>query len=469
MGKASTRKIVFTQARLEKLSIHEAAHAAVYWHDERMPGLSFSITPKGHRSYYIYCSHHGKPYREKLGDFAHLTVEQARDLCREKRVLMARGMDPRTSKSAPATEEPTFGDLWQRWLMYARSHKKTWEVDEQRYHRHLESWEQRKLSSITKADAAAVHAKVGADSGPYMANRILQLASAMFNKSEELIGWTGPNPCSRISHFPEPSRTRFLSGDELARLFTALEATAEHWRVYFYVCLLTAARGQTVRAMKWADLDFTHALWLVSGADMKCGQPVGLPLVPRVVALLQIWRQRCPSKVYVFPSSGSATGHLQSPKAAWRKIRIAAGLEDVRPHDLRRSCASWGAMAGVPLKVLGDALGQRSSSAIQVYARLSPGAVATGLNTAVDAMFSAAMHDAGYKEPTCRIDPDSVTPQSMAALRATMTKFTEEEFMAMLTRDHDLAKRVRDKMITNFADLQPKEEENEVEPRQAAG
>ena len=55
-----------------------------------------------------------------------------------------------------------------------------------------------------------------------------------------------------------------------------------------------------------------------------------------------------------------AAQHLVNLEKPWRRIRRAAGLEDVRLHDLRHSFASVSASSGHSLVVIGKMLAIRS-------------------------------------------------------------------------------------------------------------
>lgn len=53
----------------------------------------------------------------------------------------------------------------------------------------------------------------------------------------------------------------------------------------------------------------------------------------------------------------------------WRRVRKAAGIEDVRLHDLRRTVGSWLAQAGNSLHLIGKVLNHSSPNTTAVYAR----------------------------------------------------------------------------------------------------
>jgi integrase len=67
-------------------------------------------------------------------------------------------------------------------------------------------------------------------------------------------------------------------------------------------------------------------------------------------------------------------------KSAWRRARIAAGLEHLNFHDLRRSCATMMIGAGVDLYVVSKLLGHSSVTVTQTrYGHLQTDRIAAGL------------------------------------------------------------------------------------------
>jgi integrase len=61
-------------------------------------------------------------------------------------------------------------------------------------------------------------------------------------------------------------------------------------------------------------------------------------------------------------------------------------LADIRIHDLRRTLGSWATITGASLSIVGRALGHRSLSATQVYARLSVDPVREAVEAAASAI-----------------------------------------------------------------------------------
>ncbi len=63
----------------------------------------------------------------------------------------------------------------------------------------------------------------------------------------------------------------------------------------------------------------------------------------------------------------------------WNRVRKAAGVEDVRLHDLRRTVGSWLAQAGNSLHLIGRVLNHCNTSTTQVYARFGQDTVRDAL------------------------------------------------------------------------------------------
>ncbi|MEY6433299.1 tyrosine-type recombinase/integrase [Thioalkalicoccus limnaeus] len=63
----------------------------------------------------------------------------------------------------------------------------------------------------------------------------------------------------------------------------------------------------------------------------------------------------------------------------WNQVRKAAGVEDVRLHDLRRTVGSWLAQSGDSLHLIGRVLSHSNQSTTGVYARFGEDSVRAAL------------------------------------------------------------------------------------------
>jgi integrase len=92
---------------------------------------------------------------------------------------------------------------------------------------------------------------------------------------------------------------------------------------------------------------------------------------------------------YLFPGR-DGTGYLNI-RTSWERVRKAAGLEDVRLHDLRHSFASILVSGGASLPLIGALLGHSNVATTNRYSHLyvdvmraateRVGAIVTGGNT----------------------------------------------------------------------------------------
>ena len=62
--------------------------------------------------------------------------------------------------------------------------------------------------------------------------------------------------------------------------------------------------------------------------------------------------------------------HLVNAEKPWRTLRAAAGLDDLRLHDLRHGFASVAASSGMGLPIIGKILGHTQAQTTQRYAHL---------------------------------------------------------------------------------------------------
>jgi integrase len=356
-------------------------------YDLATPRLAICVWSTGSRTWYWVGRCNGRPLQFKLGEFPEVTPEQARTLAQKVSAQVVGGVDPRDARWE-ARREMTLGELLEAFIEgHAKPHKRTWTKDGPTFRRYCGSIKGRPLSTIGQADVGALHRKVGRDHGKYAANRLLGLLSKMFSFAGTL-GYTVANPCRGVQRFKEEARDRFLTGEELQRFFAALADETELFRDYFTLLLLTGARRGNVEAMRFDELNLDLATWRIPRT--KNDQPLTVHLVKEAVEILRRRLADSDGNEWVFEGGKkNPTGHLNSPKGAWKRILERSGLKDLRPHDLRRTLGSWQAATGASLPVIGKSLGHRNQSTTQIYARLNLDPVRTAVDTAVAAMLKA--------------------------------------------------------------------------------
>jgi integrase len=371
-GGGGSCRLAFSKRRLEAVPVPQGRR--VYYHDTQTAGLTLCVTPTGAKTFYFRRWCNGNAARIPLGKFPAMSVEQAQKQAKVLIGQIAAGADPQATRQA-ARHEHTIAGLWGFWITHAKQRKKakSWGEDERQYNAFLKPWAGRRLSTVRKADVAALHARIGQENGIYAANRMLALLRAMFNKAPDM-GFRGDNPTTGIKKFPEEKRDRFLHGDDLRSFFASLAEEPNTLLQHFFVLLLfTGARRSNVQAMRWDEIDFATASWRT----------------PITLAILRDRKEAANGTPWVFPSRGRQ-GHIVEPKSAWKRIIKRAGLVDVRPHDLRRSLGSWMAIGGASLPLIGKMLGHTQPSTTAIYARLSVDPVRQAAEKAEADMLQAA-------------------------------------------------------------------------------
>jgi len=432
----------FTKAALDALPL-PAEGKRLVCHDTKTTGLQMRVSASGVKTFSVYRRiKGGSPERVTLGRYPEMSIEQARRKSAEINAAIEFGANPAEVKRAHKGEL-TFGDLFKEYLdRHAKTHKRTWEDDEQRYQQYLQkSLGSKKLSSITRQSIALIHSDITKAGHPVVANRVLALISTVFGRTLEW-GLVENNPARGIRRNPEKSRDRFLQSNELPRFFASLaEEPNSIVRDYFLLSLLTGARRSNVLAMRWADINLDEGIWRIP--ETKNGTPQNVTLSPEALAILDSRRDAAEKNAtYVFPSHGK-TGHLMEPHKGWLRIfdrdeltqlieRIEAEgghfaettysvtgdpipesietkltrarmvakqaginiddvrIQNLRIHDLRRTLGSWQAKTGASMAIIGKSLNHKSQQTTAIYARLDLDPVRQSVNTATTAMLDAA-------------------------------------------------------------------------------
>lgn len=372
----------FTKAALEALT--PPSRGLLFVYDTAVPGLALCITPNDSRTYYRCGRIGGRYQRVKIGDYHRFKIAQARAAATRISADVAEG-------KGASVGNRTLADL-HSWYMthHSRPHKRTANRDESHFYLHLERLAKRRISTLTRQEIQSLITEIAGRVGKGAANNALVLLRGMLSKAVEN-GWIASNPTAGIPRYARNQRERFLQGDELQRFFAALEQLSrETTRDFFRLALYTGARRQNVLSMRWDDIHLELGIWLIPATRQKSKRAQGVPLSPSAMDVLRRrFASRNPDCQWVFPGQSRA-GHLNDPKAAWKRILEISGLKDVVIHDLRRTLGSWQAATGASLPIIGKTLGHQSPSATQIYARLDLEPVRAAIEKATTAMLDAA-------------------------------------------------------------------------------
>jgi integrase len=337
----------------------------IEYFDTVQKGLVLRVTEQGAKSWCVMYRHRGRLRRLTLGSTDALVLAQARERAHDELYAASKGEDVAQAKQDEKKAE-TIHALANDYIeKYALPRKRSWKADRQRLDRHvLPKWKHRAVADITRADIRQLAARVAKESGPIEANRLVSLLSKLFAYAvdQDIIK---ASPAVKI---PKPgqeqSRDRVLNDAEIRTLWNAWETLDAPMGDYFKLQLLTAQRGQEVRDMRWQDVDLESGWWTVPATSAKNKLSHRVYLGPAAGAIIAK-RLATADTDETFVLTG-ARGRRQQYTAV-----ATFPVEDMVPHDLRRTAASIMASGGVSRFVIGRVLNHVEKSVTATYDRHS--------------------------------------------------------------------------------------------------
>jgi integrase len=165
----------------------------------------------------------------------------------------------------------------------------------------------------------------------------------------------------------EKARDRVLNNSELRAVWNAIDELGYPAGPLFKLLILTAARRDEVRKMRWSEIDFQKGVWTLPADRSKNGLAHPIPLstvAQEVLAVLP----RFPGVDYVFSAKGNGCCYtnLQKPKAA---IDRTTGITGWTLHDLRRTAATGMAELGISGETIARVLNHSERAIAGVTAR----------------------------------------------------------------------------------------------------
>jgi integrase len=197
-----------------------------------------------------------------------------------------------------------------------------------------------------------------------------------FNKALTWHLWSGENPCRSVT-FPKVNnaRQRFLSHQEAAKLLEALEERSPQVNRMARMSLYGGLRLGEIFGLTWSNVDLEYGI--VTVLDAKNGESRPIFITDQIRAVIDELTPGEPGELLFKTRFGQPVVWLSK---VFHDIVDGLGLnkgisdrrEKVTFHTLRHTFASWSVMSGVPLFVVGKALGHKTTVMTQRYSHLSP-------------------------------------------------------------------------------------------------
>ena len=158
-----------------------------------------------------------------------------------------------------------------------------------------------------------------------------------------------------------------LLREQLASWFAAVRSLGNpEASACLQVLLLTGARPNEVRDLKWADIDWA---WQgLSIRDKVEGDRI-IQLTPYVASLVSALPKR---NEWVFSSVGARSGQITQPNHQHEKVCKVAGIKPVTLHGLRRSFKSLTEWLDMPAGVVAQIMGHKPSATAEKHYTVRP-------------------------------------------------------------------------------------------------
>jgi integrase len=366
--------------------------------DSKLPGFGVRVRPTGAKSFVVVYragSGRGAPVRRyTIASVGKIAPEKARKRAQAILGAVAHGLDPAGDKTTERGT-PTVAELADRFMVeHVEPKRKPGTVA---FYRHVltkivkPELGAAKADKVTRAQIARLHAKLRAT--PFQANRMLAVVGSMY----AFAGRTGAvpegtNPVRKIDKFKEHRRERFLTGEELERLGSAMreaETKGIAWDVdegkpeakhlpkaknrftkidpfaaaALRLLLFTGCRLREILHLKWEHVDLERGLLFLP--ESKTGRKTVILNAPTIAVFSGLHKPG----PYVIPGDDPEKPRADL-KRPWEAVSRRAGLTSVRLHDLRHTYASFGAGGGLGLPIIGKLLGHSQAATTARYAHL---------------------------------------------------------------------------------------------------
>jgi integrase len=369
--------------------------------DLNQRGFMLEVRASGGKTFYQrYTDARGREHQFRLGPADILSLSAARKKARAISAQALVGADPQAQR-AELRAIPTLAELVRdRYLPHVQSYKRSWQTDETVLRVHALPLLGAQYVDQIRAEqiAALVQDMRSRGYATGTTNRVVIVLRHIYNLARK---WRIPgiteNVTAGINLAPDVNRERFLSIEEAQRLISSIERDEnEVARKAIMLLLLTGARRNEVTHAKWEHVDWEKKTLLVPLS--KSGKPRVIALNAAAIDVLRSVKAADGSP-YIFPAptTGRPSPSLYFP---WHRIRVRAGLPDLRLHDLRHSFASFLVNKGVSLYVVQGLLGHAHARFTQRYAHLTPNTLLEAAETMSSVVTSGAAAGPSERENT---------------------------------------------------------------------
>lgn len=367
--------------------------------DKIINELILRVEISGKKTYLLDCKKpNGKRTSIKIGDASIMSPSQAREIAKEKLLLVSQGIELRDKDKM--TLHKLLDTYYSEWA--AQNHKDgkaTIDSIKKNFADFLdmeltdikkidiEKWRTKKINDGIKAVTANRYIATlrGAIHWAYRNDLISEYPLATLQKAREI---------------DSDRKVRYLSDDERKRLFEALDqreekiraararslkhsnrrylqdiskcAFADYFKPLVILALNTGIRKTALRTLKWEDIDFNTDTITLRASTAKSGRCNILPMNKTVRETLLKWHEQSHGE-YIFLSPATESERpIRNCNKSWNDVLKAANIKNFRWHDMRHDFASQLVMKGVDLNTVRELMTHSDIKMTLRYAHLAP-------------------------------------------------------------------------------------------------
>ncbi|GGF14799.1 MULTISPECIES: site-specific integrase [Pseudoalteromonas] len=367
--------------------------------DKHHKHLKLQVRPSGKKSYFFRAKCNGKDIKRKIGEVGQITVPMAKVLAdKTLRELRHSDREFEIAEQYTPSKYITINNVFELYKANELDYRKTiagrTHALEVAYNTHVKKQiGDCFVVEISKKFARSFLKEIE-PKGYSAHNKVISVLKAAFNyviDYEEQLG-ISVNPFERMKKMQSIARNRYLSYEEAGRLLNALSKVSDQDVADIYrIALFTGARLSNVKSMQWADLNLSSAIWLIPATLTKTRQQYEIPLHKAVLEILRARKSRGGSAHFVFPARNkSKYGYITGGDKIWKEAITLAGLYHEnpnirpRPHDLRRTFATWQIQSGADISVVSKALCHTSLKHTLIYAHTNMDQVRSAIEGAFE-------------------------------------------------------------------------------------
>lgn len=320
----------------------------------------------------------GKLFWERCGWASEGWTPEAAQRRRYELLEQDRAGDYKPKKERKA-DRLTFGELLEKhYLPWAKENKRRARDDHAMYRNWLRSrFSEKPLHEIAPLDLERLKRDMReAGKSEATVKHALSLIRQAFNKAVIWRLWQGQNPCKGVS-FPSPNnaRQRFLSQDEASRLLEALRRRSPQMAHIATLSLYGGLRLGEVFGLTWSNVDIQNGIIYAQNTKNNESRPIYIT-EPISLVLKELSQGAPDARLFTTTRQEPVQWLSKTFRVVVNELKLNEGITDPRErvcfHTLRHTYASWAVMAGVPLYVVGKALGHKTLTMTQRYSHLAP-------------------------------------------------------------------------------------------------